>query len=118
MRALLVVCALLALGGTAWASGTNLVHATRKPAVKVRCTATSGRRKVSCTVVSTTTGKNGATGAAGERGPAGPRGDTGPQGAPGQAGSPGPAGPSGPTVLTPTPAWVAPSLVTATYAPA
>lgn len=91
----------LALGGSAFAAtggggGRNNskaadAHAAhRSNAIKVRCTATRGGRRVACSVVGT-------RGVIGPRGPAGPKGATGP---------PGPAGPAGPTSFTQQAAFV------------
>jgi hypothetical protein len=79
--AIAYVALFVALGGSGYAA-TTIASASRSAPVKVRCSASQGRRRVACKVV---TGSG-----------VGPRGAQGP---------PGPSGTSGPTVLSQGPGY-------------
>jgi hypothetical protein len=97
------VALFFALGGTGYAATNVIAHLTG--GVKVRCSATSGHKRVGCQVVGTTgSGPRGKPGPSGPRGASGSQGPTGPQGATGSQGPAG-AGISGPTTLTQPPGF-------------
>ncbi len=79
--AIAYVALFVALGGSGYAA-TRIATASRSAPLKVRCSASQGRRRVTCKVVKGS--------------------GVGPRGA---QGSPGPSGATGPSVLTTTPAF-------------
>jgi hypothetical protein len=103
--AALVVCALAAAGGTAWAGGTfpSLVGADgtidgcyQRWSGQLRVVAGDDEcRKSEVAISWNERGSRGAAGVAGPVGPAGPKGDQGSRGPAGADGAPGPAGPAG-----------------------
>jgi hypothetical protein len=82
------VALFLALSGGSWAA----VRIASSSGVKVRCSASQGRKRVKCSVV-----KGNGVGPRGQQGPPGPRGVTGPSTTSTAA--------SGPTTLTQLPGW-------------
>jgi hypothetical protein len=104
------VALFVALGGSSWAAthiaSTARVRAHKTAKVKVVCKATSGGKKVGCSVV---------TGAVGPRGPRGLQGPPGPKGTSGSTTTTGSTGSTpGATVLTQSPGY---TYVTATESP-
>jgi hypothetical protein len=81
------VALFIALGGSGYAA-TRIASSASSAPVKVRCSASQGRRRVACKVV--------------KGGGVGPRGAEGPRGA---QGPPGSSGATGPSVLSTTPAF-------------